>query len=196
MKPKGQRWSATVEEFFSTVDTEFGYLVSEHGYERVLPAGCPFAVEYRRDALCIRVSGISYGFGAHLEAFVEGEFLPLWPVMTPLTARKTTPTDKPQLDELREFAWRLRRELSDLVAGDFTVAEQIRAGVRAQEEKDAIALQADERHHFFSIADTLFRARQFAECVSHLEKGRFELSALWKARLDYARRSAERPGMP
>lgn len=190
MKKARLRYSATPDEFFATVGTEFGFLVLEHGYQRVLLADNPFTVEYRRGALCIRVSGISYGFGAHLEVIVAGESLPLWPIMTKFSERKAAPTDKPQLDELREYAWRLRHECSAIVAGDFSEIERIREAVREQQRRIEAARHADERGRFFSIADKLFRARQFAECATHLQQSPFDLSETWKARFEYARRHA------
>lgn len=177
---------ATPEEFFTTVDTEFGFLVSENGYQRVVPSDQPFTVEYRRGTLCIRVSGVSYGFGACLQFFVDGESLPLWVVMTKLTVRKAELTDKPQLDALREYAWRLRHECSALVAGDFAEVERTREAVREKQRQIEAARQADKRGRFFSIADKLFRAHQFAECVTHLQQSPYELSETWKARFEYA----------
>ncbi len=110
--------------------------------------------------------------------------------MTKLTERKTPPTDQPQLDELREYAWRLRHECPAIVAGDFTQVERIREAIREQEQRIEAARQADERGRFFSVADKLFRAGQFAQCATHLEQSPFELSEVWKARFEYARRHA------
>ena len=190
MKKDSQKWSATPSEFLATTDTEFGFLVSEHGYQRVIHPKDPFTIEFRRNSLCIRVTGINYGFGAHLDAYVDGQFLPLWPVMTNLSERKTPQTDEPQLDDLREYAWRLRHDCAAIVAGDFAVVDKIHTAIREQEREIEEARQNAEVGRFFNVADKLFRARQFAECVAHLQQSPFKLSKIWQARLDYARRHA------
>ena len=188
MKKPGETYSATKDEFFRTVEEEFSFLVSEYGYTARVPEDRPFTVEYAHDRLRIRVSGINYGFAAHLEVFADGDYLPLWPLMTKLNEHKTIWTDKPQLDELREYAWRLRHECVAIVTGSFSQVEKIRETVSEQARKLEEARQVDEQNRFFSIADKLFREKKYAECVAHLLESKFALSAVWLARLDYAKK--------
>jgi hypothetical protein len=110
--------------------------------------------------------------------------------MTKFTERKAEATDKPQLDELREYAWRLRHECSAIVAGDLAEVERTHETVREKQRQIEAARQADKRGRFFSIADKLFRAHQFAECVTHLQQSPYELNETWKARFEYAQRHA------
>jgi hypothetical protein len=176
---------STPEEFFATVDTEFGFLVSEHGYQRATSDDLPFTAEYQRGSLCIRVSGISYGFGAHLEVFVDGQFLPLWPVMTKLTERKATPTDS-----------RNSTNCASMVgACAMSAPPSLRATSRRWKGFARLSVSSSgrlrQRDRLMSaVVSSALRTSQFAECVTHLQQSPFELSETWRARFDYARRHA------
>jgi hypothetical protein len=186
MKPQPPRRSATPDEFFHTVEIEFSFLGNEHGYKLTQPKNELFTVVYEHGSKLIRVTGINYGFGAHLEAWIDGEYLPLWPLMSDSSERKSPVTEKPQLDDLREYAWRLKHECADIVKGDFSrvdrIHEAIRRNRRSIEEKEQQAKWVE----FFKAAEKLFNTKRFAECVEHLSTSPYKLPPIWEGRLKYA----------
>ncbi len=186
MKTQAPRRSATPDEFFHTVEIEFGFLGIEHGYKLTKPINEPFTVVYEKGSQLIRVTGINYGFGAHLEAWIDGEYLPLWPLMSDLSARTFPDTEKPQLDDLREHAWRLKQECADIVKGDFSRVDKIHEAIgknrRSIEEKDQQAKWVE----FFKVAEKFFNTKQFAECVERLSTSPYKLPPIWEGRLKYA----------
>lgn len=178
--------AATVAEFRTAVEREFGFLRSEHGFALEWDAAHPFEATFRRGALAIRVEGAGYGFAASMSLWSAGERLP-W-IFRPLHPMHAPATGVPQLDEVREWASRLRREGAEFLAGDLSAFEMARRRLAEQETVRIAAREADPQGTFFGRADKLWKNGKGRELVELLDASPYPLSAVWRERLDDARR--------
>ena len=190
MKQVAESYSVSADEFFKTVQQEFLFLESEYGYVLDIPPNRLFTAEYYKDELRIRVSGINYGFAANLEMFVQGEYLPLWPIMSSIAERKTLRTGEPQLDDIREYAWRLRHECQNILVGDLSAVNGIRLIIERQQHEMQQAQLIKEHDKFLDTAEELFNEERYAEYVQHFSNSSYPLSHFIIARLRYAKKRA------
>jgi hypothetical protein len=177
------------QEFLQTVESEFAFL-EEEGYSREITD--EFRVDYAKGPYRLAVAGASYGQAVDIGFFLDGKDLSIWGLLPPERAVRQTPrTDAPQLDMIRECAWWYRSALRGLFQGkpEFKAKlEALLAERRRQEESWARRQAEGKQALFFKVADELFKAKQYAECVRHLEAGAYPLPESWKARLDYAKK--------
>lgn len=181
-----ERRAATAEEFRSTVEREFGFVVSEHGFELAWDPTSPFVARLRRGTLELCIEGVHYGFGAALSLWAAGARLP-W-IFRPLHPLETHATDVPQLDDVREWALRTRRDFGGFLVGDLSAFEAARARIAAEEQARLAAREADPKGTFFGRADKLWKNGKLREFIALLDASPYPLSATWRERLDDARR--------
>jgi hypothetical protein len=187
-KPERDRLAATPDEFRSTVESEFDFLVRDHGFELAWSEQSPFHATFLRGALELHVEGTGYGFGAYVHLSYRGESVPAQRVLGQRD-EIASPTEKPQLDELRASALRWKTRGSALLRGDESVIEAALAAEREVELRRREQREADVVGTFFSRADKLWKAKQYAALVTLLEPGTHPLGAVWQKRLDFARRA-------
>ncbi len=181
--------SPSKEEFHLVIDTEFAFL-AEDGYEKSIKD--EYHLEFTNGLNRLRVIGAGYGLAVDIDFYLNGQPFPYWSLAPEgKIQRKTPKTDSPQLDGIREVAWWFRNEFRGLLQGRPEVLEKaigIREELKRLEEAKKKARLEDKQGMFFSVADKLFKAEKYAECVKHLESGEFPLSSSWKTRLDYAKK--------
>lgn len=189
-KPSSDRRPSR-EEFLQTIETEFAFLV-EDGYSRETTPENDYKVIFTKGSYRLELAGIHYGMAATFTFTVDGKYCPIWRLLRGFRKdRKTPKSDAPQLDELREYAWWMKNELRGLFQGKPEFTEKIQGLLDAekrQEESIERSESESKKGDFFSIADKLFKAKQYADCVHHLESGDYPLSDTWKARLEYAKK--------
>lgn len=179
------------EEFLRTIESEFAFL-AEDGYARE-PAG-KYGVDFTKGAYRLGVSGIHYGMAATFTFTVDGQYCPIWRLLSGFgQIRKTPESDAPQLDQIREYAWWLKNELRGLFQGRPEFAGKVQ-GLLADEKRREESLkryrQETKKSDFFNQLDKLFKAKQYSECIRLLESTEYPLSDTWRARLDYAKKHA------
>jgi hypothetical protein len=189
-KDTAKHWSASPDEFRQTVECEFDFLCKEHGYELVWSNDNPFEATFEHGKMAFWVTGESYGFSAMVYASCGSKDMPLWPIMTKLTTRFTPRTDKPQLDDLRELAYRLKNECLDVVSGDLKRLDEVLAEIEIQRAQIDEQRQADKKGMFFSNADKLWKNKKYSDLITLLRKTDFKLSPVWLKRLEYAEKHA------
>jgi hypothetical protein len=180
--------SPSQEEYLQAIESEFAFLV-EDGYSREITGD--YDVDFVKAPYRLRIIGASYGFAIEIDFTIDGKYCPFWSLLPKDKTRKTPRTDVPQLDQIRESAWWLKNELRGLFRGEPEFIEKTQALLaeqKRQEESIKRNRLADKQGMFFSQADKLFKAKQFAECVRHLESREHPLSSVWKARLEYAKK--------
>ena len=188
MRKKKEHWPASPDEFRDTVETEFRFLSDKFQYKLSWDTDNPFEAIFTNSGIEIRVIGINYGFGATAILVSNGEEIPFWTLISKTDERFTPPTDKPQLDDLREYAYRLNNECQDILKGDFARLAEARQIIEDQGKKINEEWQADIKAVFFSKAYELWKNKEFRELNLLLAESPYSLSGVWQKRFEYSKK--------
>ncbi len=188
MKKKKEHWSASPDEFRETVETEFRFLCDQFQYKLLWNAENPFEAIFTYRGTEIRVIGISYGFGAMASMVSDGDEIPFWTLTTKMNKRFTPSTNKPQLDDLREYAYRLKNECQDILRGDFSRVKEAQRIIEEQRRELDEKRKADVKGMFFSKADKLWKNKNFRELKLVLSDSPYNLSEVWQKRFEYSKK--------
>jgi hypothetical protein len=184
----------TLAEFLAACDRECGFLVREHGFERLdEPLEYNrYSVRFRKGELEVHVYGENYGQTASCDLVKGGECLPLGLLVPREKRGKRRPgrTDSGQLAQVHHIADQLHDHASDFLCGnlirfDAALAEWKRI-TRPRPITDA-QRQERERLQAVTAAGHASRRGDHAEVVRLLEPHADGLSTHQRRMLETAR---------
>ena len=187
---KKEHLSASPTEFREAAETEFEYLCDRFGFRLSWNPKNPFEAIYSRGGIEIRVTGINYGFGAMASLISDGEEIPFWTLKPKMKGRFLPATNKPQLDDLREYAFFLKNECIDILKGDITRLETARIILEEHHNKLDEHRRANVKGMFFSEADKLWKSKEFDKLNMILAESPYKLSKVWQKRFEYSKKNA------
>ena len=186
-KPAIMERTPSKDEFHAVIDSEFGFLVKSHGFKKKMSTTNEFEIFYIHGRCKIQLNGSGYGSDVDLEISLDGRCVP-WHFIAPNYRTRFTPkSDAPQLDLIRESAYRVREHLLSIVQGDDSLA------IRAWQLAEQATEEAEQRRSkdpssvFFSTADRLWKNKRWSELVLHLTGSSFSLSTAWQQRFKEAK---------
>lgn len=167
MKKEIQRPSHT--EYVKFVEDEFAFLESEYGYKKKWDDNDKYRVSYSGTIMSAHLWGWGYGESGHMSINLDKEELPYSEYVTSFDKKLTESTGKPQLDDFRECAYRLKNECQSILKGDLSVLDPYRP---------------------FPNAEELWFKRDFSMIIEQIEKNKKPLSKKWQNRYEYALKNA------
>ena len=167
MKKEIQRPSH--EEYVKFVEGEFLFLETEYGYKKKWDENDRFRVVYSGSSISVHIWGWGYGESGHMSVNLDEEQLPYSECVTTFEKKLTESTGKPQLNDIKEYAFRLKNECGNILMGDLSVLEPFRP---------------------FPNAEELWFNREFSTIVQILGNAKQPLSKKWQARYEYALKNA------
>jgi len=159
----------THNEYVQFVEQEFRFLETDYLYVKAWDKKDEFHVAYSGPTISIHIWGWGYGESGHMSVNLGKEKLPHHELVTPIRTRLTESTGKPQLDDIREHAYRLQKECVELLDGDLSILSPFRP---------------------FPNADELWFNREFSTIIAFLSNVEEPLSETWKTRYEYALKNA------
>jgi hypothetical protein len=185
----------TLEEFLACCDVEFGFLVREHGFERLASPReyNDYSVRFRKGDLGVDVYGENYGATASCDLVRGNDELYLGllvPTAERQAPKKLSRTEPPQLARVRACADLLKRHASDFLRGemarfDAALAEWKRI-TRPRPVTAAHRLERD-RQQAVTAAGHASRRADYAEVVRLLQPYADSLSRHQRRMLEEAR---------
>jgi hypothetical protein len=183
----------SLEEFIACCDAEYGYLVREFGFERLLDPMeyNPFSVCFRKGELGVDIYGENWGQNASCDLVRGKDRLYLWWIVpAPEREKYRSRHRRAQLEQVSLLAAVLRQHAPDFLAGDFsrfdaafaewTRVTRPRPVTEAQRQYRALQTAVTEAGHASKRGD-------HAEVVRLLEPHAAELSQHQRRMLDDAR---------
>jgi hypothetical protein len=153
------------EEYVKFVEKEFSFLEIEFGYQNKWDAKDKFKVVYTGQSISVHIWGWGYGESGHISINLGEEQLPFTEFVTPFKKKLTESTGKPQLDDFKEYAYRLRNECQEILKGNLSPLDPYRP---------------------FPNAEKLWFDRAFAKIIELVESNKKPLSKKWQTRYEYA----------
>ncbi|EJZ43757.1 hypothetical protein [Leptospira licerasiae] len=158
------------KEFVDLAETEFLFLEVEYSFRKEWDSVDAFHVTYSNSYLKIHIRGWSYGEYAYVTIFFGEEELPYHEYITSFSKKLTPTTGKNQLDDLKEYAYRLKFECREILEGNFTCLIPYRP---------------------FPNAEKVWRKRDYSEIVRQLQNVSLPLSEAWSNRLEHAKKNVK-----
>jgi hypothetical protein len=180
----------SAEEFRASVESLFSFLCTEYGYAAHWDDKNRFSVEYVKASLVIKVYGLGWGSSGHVTLMLDEEELPYSKVTTPINKKLTQSVGKPQLDDLSEYAYRLRYECKDILGGDLSRLTKWRTWAAEQRQRYEDFRKRDKMERFFAKAEDMWRLRDFVSLVAYLRPQESRLNVFWRRRYGYAQKHA------
>jgi hypothetical protein len=153
------------DEYVEFMEEEFRFLEKDYGFIKAWDKDDGFRVVYSGGKIRVHIWGWGYGESGHLSVNLGEEELPYSELVTSFQTNLTESTGKPQLDDLREHAYRLKNECAELLDGNLSVLIPYRP---------------------FPNAEELWFKREFSTIVELLQDVEEPLSDKWKTRYEYA----------
>jgi hypothetical protein len=177
----------TFEEFHRVLREEFRVL-EEHGYRRVPEEPTGFEVRYRKGPVTFVVVGMHWGSAAMAYVVVDDAAYHSWVEVPEGYKSPIPPTDTPQLDHLRQDGYLLRTYGGEVLRASPEYIATARARQKDLQEREDRWAHQRASGEFFSEAEKLFKAGEYRAFVAYLAGSSYELSPVWRKRLEIARK--------
>jgi hypothetical protein len=189
------------QELIDAIRAELAFLVITYGFQEVTDRSekyiNPYSVLYRKKNIAILVEGVSYGFGLSCEFRVETDSKRSQPerinlgyiamLRAPQLVVPTYPEKRGQLTQLPKLAEELRLAALDLLDGDLSHLEEMRAFIRKEQQTAETENHRKEVSRIDVKSQEAFHQGNYGKVVDLLLPIEADLSASGRKRLEVAR---------
>jgi|APTNR8051073442_1049403.scaffolds.fasta_scaffold52221_2 hypothetical protein len=190
------------QELLDAIRAEMSFLVRMYGFQEVTNRSekyiNSYSVLYKKKGISLLVEGVSYGFGLNCYFTIEterGQRRPehinlgyLMMLRAPHLLEPSYPEKRGQLTQLLKLGEGLRLTATDLLNGDLSHLDEIRAFVQREQEKAAKENRRKELSRIDVKSQEAFHQSDYQQVLDLLVPIESELTASGRKRLELARR--------